>query len=59
MEGSFDVGGRELFLSCKGNGNQTLIYLHGYIQHASMVRHRRDRRGSDAPETATVGVSPT
>jgi hypothetical protein len=26
---------------------------------ASMVRHRRARRGSDAPETATVVASPT
>jgi integrase len=26
---------------------------------ASMVRHRRARRGSDAPEAAKVGVSPT
>jgi hypothetical protein len=25
----------------------------------SLVRHRQARRGSDAPETATVGVSPT
>jgi pimeloyl-ACP methyl ester carboxylesterase len=35
---SFDVGGHELFLSCKGNGKPTVIYLHGYIQHSEGSR---------------------
>ena len=38
MEGSFEVGGHELFLSCKGNGKPTVIYLHGYIQHSEGSR---------------------
>jgi pimeloyl-ACP methyl ester carboxylesterase len=38
IEGSFDVGGHELFLSCTGEGEPTVIYLHGYIQHSEGSR---------------------
>lgn len=29
IEGSFDVGGHELYLSCSGDGSPTIVYLHG------------------------------
>jgi pimeloyl-ACP methyl ester carboxylesterase len=38
IEGSFDVGGHKLFLSCKGEGKPTVVYLHGYIQHSEGSR---------------------
>jgi pimeloyl-ACP methyl ester carboxylesterase len=31
LAGSFDVGGRELFISCSGSGSPTIVYLHGWI----------------------------
>jgi pimeloyl-ACP methyl ester carboxylesterase len=31
IEGSFDVGGHELYLSCHGTGSPTVVYLHGAI----------------------------
>jgi pimeloyl-ACP methyl ester carboxylesterase len=29
VKGSFDVGGHKLFLSCRGSGAPTIVYLHG------------------------------
>jgi pimeloyl-ACP methyl ester carboxylesterase len=29
VEGSFDVGGHKLYLSCRGSGAPTIVYLHG------------------------------
>ena len=31
IEGSFDVGGHELYIRCVGAGSPTIVYLHGYI----------------------------
>ena len=31
LEGSFDVGGHALYLSCHGTGSPTVLYLHGAI----------------------------
>ena len=31
IEGSFDVGGHELYIRCVGSGSPTIVYLHGYI----------------------------
>ncbi len=31
IEGSFDVGGYELYMECQGSGSPTVVYLHGYI----------------------------
>jgi pimeloyl-ACP methyl ester carboxylesterase len=31
IEGRFDVGGHKLYLTCKGSGSPTVVYLHGAI----------------------------
>jgi pimeloyl-ACP methyl ester carboxylesterase len=31
IDGSFDVGGHELYIRCIGSGSPTIVYLHGYI----------------------------
>ena len=31
LEGSFDVGGHQLYIRCVGTGSPTIVYLHGYI----------------------------
>ena len=31
VEGTFDVGGHELYIRCTGSGSPTVVYLHGYI----------------------------
>ena len=31
IDGSFDVGGHELYIRCVGSGSPTIVYLHGYI----------------------------
>jgi pimeloyl-ACP methyl ester carboxylesterase len=31
VEGTFDVGGHELYIRCTGSGSPTVLYLHGYI----------------------------
>ena len=31
IEGSFDVGGHDLYIRCVGSGSPTIVYLHGYI----------------------------
>ena len=31
VEGTFDVGGHELYIRCQGSGSPTVVYLHGYI----------------------------
>ncbi len=40
VEGMFDVGGHELYLSCEGSGSPTVVYLHGSIEDASTVAHQ-------------------
>jgi pimeloyl-ACP methyl ester carboxylesterase len=39
INGKFDVGGHELFLSCKGTTPPTVIYMHGAIQEPSVIPH--------------------
>ncbi|MCW2764064.1 MAG: alpha/beta hydrolase [Nocardioides sp.] len=36
IEGSFDAGGHELFISCHGTGAPTVVYLHGAITQPGM-----------------------
>ena len=31
VDGTFDVGGHELYIRCTGSGSPTVVYLHGYI----------------------------
>jgi pimeloyl-ACP methyl ester carboxylesterase len=31
VDGTFDVGGHELYMRCTGTGSPTVVYLHGYI----------------------------
>ena len=35
MDGTFDVGGHELYIRCTGSGSPTIVYLHGYIFDSS------------------------
>jgi pimeloyl-ACP methyl ester carboxylesterase len=35
IEGTFDVGGHELYMRCSGTGSPTIVYLHGYITDPS------------------------
>jgi hypothetical protein len=39
IEGTFDVGGHKLYLSCVGTGSPTVIYVHGSITEAQVVPH--------------------
>ena len=39
VEGRYDVGGHELFLSCEGSGSPTVVYMHGSIEDANTVAH--------------------
>ncbi len=39
VEGMFDVGGHELYLSCEGSGSPTVVYLHGSIEDPNTVAH--------------------
>jgi pimeloyl-ACP methyl ester carboxylesterase len=32
IEGSFDVGGRKLYMECRGSGSPTVVYLHGSVR---------------------------
>ena len=34
VAGVFDVGGRKLYLECRGTGSPTVVYLHGSVQQA-------------------------
>jgi pimeloyl-ACP methyl ester carboxylesterase len=36
----FDVGGHRLYLSCRGAGSPTVVYLHGAITDDQVVPHR-------------------
>lgn len=36
IEGMFDIGGLELYLSCKGSGSPAIIHLHGSIEDPSL-----------------------
>ena len=52
VEGTFDVGGHRLYLSCRGTGSPTVVYLHGAIWNPEVVPHRnavaiRDRLEDD------------
>lgn len=40
IEGRYDVGGHELYLSCRGSGSPTVLYLHGAIFDSGVVPHR-------------------
>lgn len=35
VQGSFEVAGHKLHLTCHGNGSPTVVYLHGYIHDPS------------------------
>jgi len=39
IEGSFDVGGHELYIRCTGTGSPTVVYLHGYIEDSGFPGH--------------------
>ena len=39
IDGSFDVGGHELYMRCTGTGSPTVVYLHGYIEDAGFAGH--------------------
>ena len=39
LEGSFDVGGHELYMRCSGTGSPTVVYLHGSIPDPSFPGH--------------------
>jgi pimeloyl-ACP methyl ester carboxylesterase len=43
IEGTFDVGGHELYLRCVGTGEPTIIYMHGSIEDRGVVPHRNGR----------------
>ena len=43
VEGSFDVGGRELYMRCSGSGSPTVVYLHGYIEDPGFTGHSSAR----------------
>lgn len=40
IDGTFDVGGHRLYLTCEGTGSPTIIYLHGAITEATIVPHQ-------------------
>jgi pimeloyl-ACP methyl ester carboxylesterase len=40
VQGKFDVGGHSLYLSCRGSGSPTAVYLHGAVDNAAAVPHR-------------------
>jgi len=40
VQGTFDVGGHSLYLSCRGSGSPTAVYLHGAVQDTSAVPHQ-------------------
>jgi pimeloyl-ACP methyl ester carboxylesterase len=39
IDGSFDVGGRELYMRCSGSGSPTVVYIHGYIEDPNFAGH--------------------
>ncbi len=39
LEGSFDVGGYELYMRCSGTGSPTIVYLHGSIPDPAFQGH--------------------
>jgi pimeloyl-ACP methyl ester carboxylesterase len=39
VEGLFDVGGHHLYLTCRGTGSPTVLYLHGAIWYDWVVPH--------------------
>lgn len=39
IDGSFDVGGYELYMRCSGTGAPTVVYLHGYIDSPGFGGH--------------------
>jgi len=40
VDGWYDVGGHDLYLTCRGSGSPTVIYLHGAIFNPAIVPHR-------------------
>lgn len=40
VDGSVDVGGHRLYLTCRGTGSPTVVYLHGSIDNPLAVPHR-------------------
>ena len=52
VEGSFDVGGHTLFISCVGDGSPTIVYLHGSIVQRGIIPHQNGRnlQGRLAPD---------
>jgi pimeloyl-ACP methyl ester carboxylesterase len=40
ISGLFDVGGHRLYLTCRGAGSPTVLYLHGAITDEDVVPHR-------------------
>jgi hypothetical protein len=43
IEGTFDVGGHELYLLCEGTGSPTILYLHGAISEGGFNPHGNGR----------------
>ena len=39
VEGTFDVGGHELFLRCEGSGSPAVVYMHGSIIDSEVLPH--------------------
>ena len=39
LDGSFDVGGYELYMRCSGTGSPTIVYLHGSIPDPAFQGH--------------------
>ena len=40
IDGTFDVGGHRLYLTCEGSNGPTVLYLHGAITDAQFVPHQ-------------------
>ena len=40
IDGTFDVGGHRLYLTCEGGNGPTVLYLHGAITDAQFVPHQ-------------------
>jgi pimeloyl-ACP methyl ester carboxylesterase len=44
VEGTFDVGGHRLFITCEGTGSPTVVYLHGSISDPAVDPHANGGR---------------
>jgi pimeloyl-ACP methyl ester carboxylesterase len=60
IEGMFDVGGHKLYLSCRGSGLPTVVYLHGYgtsSSNAGLVPNKLTKRRVCVYDRANAGRS--